>query len=121
VGVKVTGLDKAIKAMQKVASGQVLERPTKKYTIRVKSIVKNYPTALSPDWRRTGNLGRKWFANSGKGGAEFINTAPYAGWVQDYRQVWWHARTGWKQIEKVAEDQYGYYKTELAREYEGLV
>ena len=108
--------------MQKIASGEFYERASKKYATKVKADIKQYPAYHEEHWRRTGELGRKWYANSKKEQVEFGNTKPYAGWVQgeggnpNYHQVWWHKRTGWKKIDDVADKHMGYYKEQVIKE-----
>lgn len=114
------GLDKAIFGMMKIASGRFLEKPAKKYALRVRSKIKPYPFYKEPHWYRSGYLGKKWYANDSTKEVEFGNPMPYAGWVQDKRQTWFHRRTGWTTIEDVTEKEYEYLKDEIQKALEGL-
>jgi hypothetical protein len=117
------GMEQALNKLNKIARGEFLKRPKVRYQKRVKGDLKPYPPKLSPDWRRTGELGRKWFASSPSLlRVVFSNTKPYAGWVQgeegneEYHQVWWHARTGWKKVDDVSEKYMDKLKSDVVEE-----
>ena len=54
------------------------------------------------------NLGKRWHIKSVGGSnprAEIYNIASYAPYVHGVDQAWYHERTGWKRLEKVAEEE----------------
>lgn len=90
------------------AIGPALEGPVRRAALRGEAFLKEYPPARSPEWRRTGSLGRSWTTQVTVTREEARgvvgNIREYAPLVQSAeRQRSWHRRTGWQTDEQAIE------------------
>lgn len=61
------------------------------------------PPKADSTYRRTDNLGDGWTVNPFKLGASVENNVDYGPYVQGEQQVGFHAVTGWKTTDQIAE------------------
>ena len=63
------------------------------------------PKPSHSTYQRTGNLGKRWAVNLKNFGATVENNTYYGPFVQGDDQTWFHAATGWKTTETIADEE----------------
>jgi len=123
VGLEVIGLDGAVTLLEDIASLKWTEKSMTEYGQKVIRGVSPYPPPPPQStYRRTGNLGRKWYLDVKEKEVEVGNVASYAGWVQDEQyQVAVHDNTGWETIQFWALEEIDNMVAGMVEEIESLV
>lgn len=110
IGVVVTGLDSVVKRFDTLASDVRVQDGVLRAARVIRDELVNYPSqSVTSRYVRkgfNGGLASAWLIEQrGERRTVYLrNNKPYAAWVQGTSQVWFHKRTGWRDVTVVLGD-----------------
>ena len=136
--VKIEGLDKLVKKLGQIEADKVTRQALRKAGKNIIHEASEYPTQPAPKnpkyryirgsgtmYVPTGRiqktsevLGKKWYIKGEPRKVTVGNRASYAPYVQGEEQASLHKRTGWKRLDKTAEEQLPDIVKEIQQEIE---